>query len=163
MASFAITVTVGVISYGFTNSAREVFLAPLLILGLVLVQIVRSIYKILRISTYIKKFLERADTQLQWEGLVGRFREKERSRCHPGSRRSTWRSYELVLLGTGWLCVGLSLSIPSWVRPWEVSSEWSTVVAAIVWMLVSIVVHRQVSYAVSGELEKTFLKIWEDI
>jgi hypothetical protein len=58
MVSFALTVTVALIGYGLTNANALIFLVPLLMLALILIHLVRNIYAILRITSYIRLFIE---------------------------------------------------------------------------------------------------------
>ena len=54
MVSFALTVTAALIGYGLTSGNALVFLVPLLMLALTLIHLVRNIYSILRIASYIR-------------------------------------------------------------------------------------------------------------
>ena len=60
LVTFAFTATVALIGYNLTagNSNPAIFLLPLLILALLLVQLNNSLYTIFTISIYIRVFIE---------------------------------------------------------------------------------------------------------
>jgi len=80
MVSFALTVTVALIGYGLTNGNALIFLVPLLMLALILIHLVRNIYALLRITSYIRLFIEPEEKDLKWETYMLQFRTQERNR-----------------------------------------------------------------------------------
>jgi len=158
MVSFALTVTAALIGYGLTSGNALVFLVPLLMLALTLILLVRNIYSILRIASYIRLFIELEEKDLKWETYIRQFRTTaERSRKYSIHVRYTLPSYGLVLLVTGWICIVLSLF---YAKDYQLVVP---IVIAVLWLLFCILVNRWISYEASGQLERDLDAIWTEV
>lgn len=157
MVSFALTVTAALIGYGLTSKNALVFLVPLLMIALTTIHLVRNIYSILRIASYIRSFIEPKEDNFKWETYMRQFRAEERKRKHPIHVRHTLPSYELVLVLTGWICVVLAFLHAESYQLIAVS------IVAVLWLLFWVVVHRWISYETSGQLERDFDTIWAEV
>jgi hypothetical protein len=157
MVSFAITVTVILIGYGFTNANAFIFLVPLLVLALVLIHLIRNIYSILRIASYIRMFIEQGEDDLKWETYIHQFRTVVSSRKQLVHIQHTLPSYELVLSVTGWICIVLSLF---YAREYQLIAP---IVVGILWFLFWIVIRRWIRYETSGQMERDFDAVWAEV
>jgi hypothetical protein len=157
MVSFALTVTVALIGYGLTNSNALIFLVPLLMLAMILIHLVRNIYAILRITSYIRLFIEPEEKNLKWETYMRQFRTEEKDRKYFIPIQHTLPSYELVLFVTGWICIVLAFF---YAKGYQLLVP---IVIAVLWLLFWIVVRRWINYQTSGQLERDFDAIWTEV
>ncbi len=157
MVSFAITVTVALIGYGFTNNNSFIFLAPLLVLALVLIHLIRNIYSMLRIASYIRMFIECEADGLKWETYMHRFRAKTSNQKQFSHIQHTLPSYELLLFITGWICILLSLL---YAKEYQLIVP---IVVGILWFLFWILIRRWIRYEISGQMERDFDAIWREV
>ena len=157
MVGFAFTVTAALIGYGLTSKNAFIFLVPLPVLALVLIHLIRNIYSIMRISSYIRTFIEREEKDLKWETYICRFRTEERSQKQPSQIRHTLPSFELVLFVAGWLCIILSLLYAQGYQ------YLAAIAVAILWLSFWVIIRRWIRYETSGQLECDLDAVWAEV
>lgn len=156
MVSFAITATVTLIGYGTTNKNALVLVTPILILTLVLLQLVRNIFHIFRVGTYIRAFIKPNEVSLNWETYSRQFRILRTGQERLVHFRHDLPSYEVVLISTGWACIILSFIF-------SIGYEFLVpLLLAIYWLIFWTMIRRRIKYQTSGQLEIDLDLIWAE-
>lgn len=164
LAAFTFTAASAAIGYGFTaqNTNPIIFLLPVLILGLLLVQINNSIYTILSVSVYIRIFIEDGSDR-KWERAISTLRSilRKRKRYNPLTL-FTEIHYAVAAIVMGLICIVLSLLYSSSWYQYTIS-----IIVALGWLTYCVVMFRPIAYANSGlyeqELERDFGQIKDEI
>jgi hypothetical protein len=75
LIAFTFTATAALIGYGFSAQKPVIFLLPIIIFWLALVQLNNNLYGIFTISVYIRKSIEASNNFARWEQDISALRE----------------------------------------------------------------------------------------
>ena len=157
IVNLALGATVVLIGYGVDKSSSLTILAPLLLLALAQLQLVRSVYTILRIASYIRLFIESDDDNYNWETRIRHFRQRVPYQKHSIHVRHTLPSYGMGLFLTGVSCIILSITYAK-------NLEYIIIVATFVlWVWFSVIIFRWIKYETSDQLENDFDDVWKEV
>jgi len=165
LITFGFTATAAILGYGFTaqgtnpNPNPLVFLVPILILGLILVQLNNSISSILTISVYIRVFIECKSDGPKWETTIDALRNhfRKQKRFHLVTLL-TEIQYALASIGMGMICVLLAFYYDS-----SKQYYWISVMIGLAWLAWSVVWFRPLLRATSGQFERDLRKTYEEL
>ncbi|HEX9989078.1 MAG TPA: hypothetical protein VGE45_11455 [Chloroflexia bacterium] len=168
IVTFGFTATAAIIGFGFTTQSPPsltalIFLVPLLMLALILLQVNNSIYTILTISVYIRVFFEEDENNgLHWERTISDLRTSLRhnifTRKPQTKTRRPFHLLPVTLLTELWylvasvamavICIALALS-------YDTSGQYWTVIimSAILWLIVCTPTSIWIMKAVLGDYE----------
>ncbi len=164
LVSFAFTASVALIGYSLVASTPNplVFLLPLLILALLLVQLNNTGYTIFTISVYIRVFIERRYNIPPWETQISTLRSVLRKTrpFDPLRPYSPVTLYDTVLYAVaatvmGGICIGLS-----YFNSGQLPEQLITVAVAAVWVAICVFAFRPLLYVNSGKYEEDLEKEW---
>jgi hypothetical protein len=157
LVTFALTITTALLGYGITSGNGFVSLVPLLMLAFVLIQLVRVRRGMIRISSYLSYFIESRTNDLGWETRLNQLRNltaKERGSKHPGV---SVISFGMLPIVVGFVCIGISFAYLGR-RLWPAPA-----VVALVWLIFSGLMVRDLNYVVSDQLWQDLVRNWSII
>lgn len=165
--SFSFAATTVILSFAFTQESSLLFLVPLLVLTLVLFQLNDSAHSLVRITVYIRVFLESNDPDLNWETTIYELRDKLRRQPFPADAeprifRRIVRSplfgtlsHEVAAIALGFISILLAaLYVDSWYEYVLCG------VVAVFWVIASAGTHTQLRDVESGDYEKYLESLW---
>jgi hypothetical protein len=160
LVTFAFTAAAALMGFGFTakDATSLVFLLPLVLMALLMVQLDNSIYNILTLSVYIRVVLERQNDMPKWETDIGNLREHLRDTkseapklLKPFNPVTLFDSlvFAASAAAMGVICIVLSFSFAHFCF-----ERWVSFVAAAGWIITCVILLRPVLFANSGEYER---------
>lgn len=163
--AFGFTATAAILGYGFTSHSTNpnanplVFLVPILVLGLILVQLNNSISSILTISVYIRVFIECKSDGPKWETTIdtlrNHFRKQKRFRL---VTILTEIQYALASIGMGIICVLLAFYYDPSKQYYRISA-----IVGLAWLAWGIVWFRPLLRATSGQFERDLEEAYKEL
>ena len=157
LAAFAFTASAAIIGYGFNVQEPKplIFLLPLLILGLLVVQLNNSVYTIFTISVFVRVFIEPEDEIPKWETNIGALRTLLRKKPFEGLKSYNPITvlnaaiYVIVAALMGVICLFLSLSFATlWYERLLIA------ISAILWGIICNILFRPLAFINSGKFEE---------
>jgi hypothetical protein len=164
LVAFGFTATVALIGYNFTATKPNawLFLLPLLILGLLFVQLNNTIYTIFTISIYIRVFIEREYDLPRWETNISALRSYLRDKkpfklLRPYNPVTMFDGllYALATTGMGFVCIGLF---------WYTSQAMLTaIILAVSWLGGCVLLFRPLKFVNTGRYEEELEQVWQQL
>jgi hypothetical protein len=168
--NFGFTATAGLIGLGFTTGQSLIFLTPLVVLTMALIQIKNVLYSSLTKAVHIRVAIESRNPDLNWEQCINRHRENVRNGRGPGYLLFEISPYMTVTMVLGGICVLMACYFSIFplkkierIAPLGMLGQTASFVFGFLWVCFSIYIGRQIRHATSGEYERELEKEWKRI
>jgi hypothetical protein len=168
--NFGSTATAGLIGLGFTTGQSLIFLTPLVVLTMALIQVKNVLYSSLTKAVHIRVVIESRTPDLNWEQCINRHRENVRNRRGPGYLLFEVSPYMAVTMVLGGICVLMAcyFSIFPLKKIERIASlgmieQIASFVFGFLWIYFSIHIGRRIRHATSGKYEKELEGEWKKI
>ncbi|HEY7019478.1 MAG TPA: hypothetical protein VH349_00075 [Ktedonobacterales bacterium] len=164
LVTFAYTATAVIFAAGLGLQTQQVtepliFLAPLVVLAAVLIQLDTGMYQLLRIAVYIRLvFEQKTANDLQWETGLHRLRGRLRRVSHSWFSIFPTQPYVATTIFMGYVCIALDLANDS-----GVSGRLIALVTIVLWTTFSAYVWFNLRRAFSGSLERELEALWRQV
>jgi hypothetical protein len=173
LVTFTFTATAAILSFGFTAKNPMIFLLPIVILWLSLMQLSNSMYSVFTISIYIRKSIEGTTDVAKWEQDISSLRTYLRER-RPISALRYFNPiisfdvyhYAKAIIVMGIACIGLCVWYATFWPDLKdneiVMSYLASFFGAIFWATRSIKLFEPIAFINSGKFEKELPGVWND-
>lgn len=158
--TFSFTATAALIGFGFSTNPKEplMFLTPLPILTMALIQLKNVLYSSLTKAVHIRIVIESGNPELNWEHCINTYRNILRSKKKKGHPLFEISPHMIVIIVIGILC-----SLTTFYFSDKQYQQIISLIFIISWISFSVYISRRIWYAISGKYERDLEDMWAEI